>query len=1409
MTAVILSLATSAGASATPVFRGMVLDSDDDTHIGLCEFDASGNFRRITDKVKGSTHGNGMLIGRTYYSLYTEGGMGWHKNYFGAWSTTGWDRTNLWEVPDAKFPYTIAAADDTYAYGCYPHMDEDNWPDGYQLGKTRIGEWEVEVIAPLESQWYSIAVSGDDIYGVTDVGDLVTIKTDGTGFRTVGETGIQPINEHLGSVIDPESGKMYLTAQPDYGEGALYEVDLTTGAATLLKSFADADKITSLYIPFRPADGAPGAPVNALLTFEDGALEGFLDFDIPATLAGGAAASGECGWTLTVNDEAASEGSAAYGSHVRQAMTVPAAGNYSFCLTLHNAAGNSEDFTDSRFVGNDTPVAPAPQAEQNGRNVTISWSPVTAGIAGGNFDPSAVVYDVVRIPDGKAVATATNAVSVTDELPDAEGYHVYQYDVTASFRGMRSATARTYAVTTGTVPLPYEQFFTSPDAAADYVIIDANNDGFTWRYDSHNGNVMVCDYNHDGKTAANDWFISPAVHLVPGMEYNVEADMRSAFDQCTERFEIKLLRKPAPEAAALTVVEPTNLLHIDLRHYGSYISVEEEGDYYVGVHAISLRDKYWPGVGAVRVSEGLAEGAPEAPSAFTATPDELGDLSVEIALTAPTADIKGNALTSIDRIDILRGDNVVKSFANPAPGAALSFTDTPAKGGVLEWTAVAYCGNTPGRKVRISAFTGTHVTEDVTHLRLSEDQTAPGRVTLSWTAPSKDTEGRSVKPENLRYRVLDQNYNLIAFDTPQTSITFQAVPDGTQDFMAYAVFVSTEGGVSDGALTQMFPIGNPFTLPWSESFANGSCEGLINSEVESGADDLEWSLFNDSFSEDTRSADGDNGYSGFNARRAGDALRLNTGKFSLAGTSHPVFSFMTYNLLGADPTKRDINELEVFVREAGTSAWTSLKRGTVDELCGGVASDWSRITVPLDDYIGKNVQLSIVATCRRYNFTFIDAVKVYDRPACNVALMSAEAPAKVRPNTEFAVAGRVENLGSQTVSSLTINLFEGDETSPVASITKENLEPGANTSYRFPITFNMASDTEHAYRVSVSAAGDSNAADNESSPLMVQMVYPQLPAPTDLAAVRDGSDMILSWQQPDLSLIPNYSTEGFEDMEPFGYDGFGKWKVYDLDQAMAGGINGVDIPGLEGRPASFFIFDAESLNIVSDNNYAAHSGSKQIASIVRYDDKKSNDWLVSPRLSGKAQTISFFARSQTGVYPESFRVLTSSDGDAVEDFTEIDNIECVPTLWTRYEYDLPAGTNYFAVNCCSDGAFILFLDDFTFEDADAPASDAQLDGYRLYCDKVPMLGSLIGETQYRTPAVGFPHTYCVTAVFSGEESAPSNTVSILTMVDELDADADAAEYFTLDGISLGNRRPARGTVCIEKRGTRARKIVVK
>ncbi|MDE6369813.1 MAG: choice-of-anchor J domain-containing protein [Muribaculaceae bacterium] len=323
------------------------------------------------------------------------------------------------------------------------------------------------------------------------------------------------------------------------------------------------------------------------------------------------------------------------------------------------------------------------------------------------------------------------------------------------------------------------------------------------------------------------------------------------------------------------------------------------------------------------------------------------------------------------------------------------------------------------------------------------------------------------------------------------------------------------------------------------------------------------------------------------------------------------------------------------------------------------------------------------------------------------------------------------------------------------------------------------------------------------------------PAITDLTADvdTDNDKLELTWSEPTgITQLETRVTETFDSYN-HGDMTFGDWRSEDksfwgFDGVKTITVDGVkiDIPNSDDAQA-FMVFDPAMAGIDLDDNpeWEPISGDKLIVSFgdaANDDMEANNDWLVSPELSGKKQTISFWARTAAKKgKPDEIRVYfttaieyNASGTVKTSSFTALDNASVVLTReWVKYEYELPDGTTHFAIRNLSDDGFAVLIDDITYEPY-LNKINANFEGYNVYRDGVLLNQTPITETSYVvTPIVN--GKYVVKVVYDEGESDKSNEVIVESSgISTVEIETPNNVYYDLNGIMV--KEPQDGRIYI-------------
>lgn len=1212
-------------------------------------------------------------------------------------------------------------------------------------------------------QLWGISYTGTSASGSYEVTSSSLCKIDKTtgSVTVIGETGQAP--QYLSSgCIDPVSGRFFWNVCPADEMGYIFEVDLTTGAATQLYTLKDNDEIMGMYVPAPEAEeGAPAACENVEVSFSGASLTGNVSLTAPSTLFNGSAGIGNVTVHVVVDGEDNTV-TTVYGEEVTVPVTLTEAGLYTFAVYASNSAGDGPKVNVKNiWVGADTPEATeATLAYANG-TMTVSWDAVTATVNGGYMDVDNVTY-TVKDMEGTVKASGLTATTWSEEIVEPEAITKYQYQVLAVCDGLTSAPALTNSITLGSVVPPYTSNF-AEDGIQGWTLIDGNEDGKVW--DVVNNSLRMV---YNSSKAMDDWAITMPIKLEAGLAYNFSVKTWANSTSFPERLEIKYGTAPTVAGMTETILEPTDITGTSGNgelEVEKMIVPEETGVYYIGFHGISDADQFYLFIGNFTIDAGVSSDAPGL-GEIEVVADASGALSTTLNVTYPSKTMSGATLSSITKAEIYRGETLIKTIENPAVGGTDQITDNVESNGDYKYSLVCY--NSIGRGLvaeSASVFVGFGAPAGIESATIARTSTV-GEVVVTWTPVTTDIYGKTYPAGAVKYIVCtDGSYGWepITEEMEGTSYTYQAVEAGEQDFVQLAIFPYYEEEEGNGAATDMIPVGTPYQ-GLAESFPNAKLGDYIwglRAIGSSGTVELV---------DDTSgipSQDGDNGFIGIYAKYLDQGADFFSGLISLDGMENPGLTFYTFDIAtAADGGNPDINEITVSVKTSDEEEFTVVQGPmTVQDICEGSADGWGKVTVSLADYAGKVIQFQITGIVKAYLYTMIDNIKVGNILAHDLKAASISAPAKVKVGNPYSVDVVVSNEGAQNVASYSVELYADDELAATEACS--DLAFGASNTVTFAREMSPVAQESVTYYAKVVYADDEAPEDNTTETIVVAPIVSTLPAPEDLDGSSVENGIKLTWSEPNIDSPANAApapvTEDFEDADAFTAE-YGSWTFVDLDESEVGGFSGTDIPGITpgGTKGSFWIWDTDvESGAPYENSFKAHSGTHYLFALFRYDDGQTDDWAISPALYGGAQTISFYAKSYSTSYPEKIKVSYSTlDSTNPEDYTDVLlTVNAVPGDWTLYEVELPAGAMHFAINSCAEGSFMLMVDDVTYIPGDGSGAKLELKGYNVYRDGVKINDALVEETEFVDTNVveGQQYTYIVTAVYENlGESALSN-----------------------------------------------------
>ena len=1290
------------------------------------------------------------------YAIRIKPGQPLYATYFEKWNVNTGEK-----ICSVRTPVAITNSDKIIGGWSYNPVDGKLWCiTGYgsslkhQLCTIDYNNDEVTITAKHlldETEWNGFSIDKNGIgYMLDHRGHLYRINLESGEKTEVGFTEIVPYS-YLSSYthIDHATGRMFWATQDYNGVTALYEIDKNTALATRLVTFPGSEVVSGLSILPSVADKAPGKATDLSAEFADGNHTGTLKFTAPTTHNDGSAAAGTLNYKVLANDTEVKSGAASYGESVTlSSLECLESGRVLFTVILSNENGESAKAQCYAYVGNGVPKAPQKiKAVLTDNEINLSWDSVKQATDNRFFNPQEITYTVKRICGEQSLTLAENttATTIDDTFTFPADATTYWYEVQASFKGEMSAPGKSNHIVLGAMSAPYSCDFTTGDKTMlQWNIFDVDNDGATWNYDDDYGFnlawITETKKNHD------DWMITPRVRLKAGTAYRVTLNA-SSYAGGVGVVEVYYGAASNPESMATTLIPKTKLYlqglgGLQWHTLEGWIVSDRDQEVCVGIHATNSR--FMTYVRDFEISAGTNAKSPAAPTEFTAE-GELKNLRATLSLKAPTLDMAGNSLNSITRLEVLRGDSVVKTFSNPTPGSSLSFTD---QGGGLRaeviYTAIAYNEYGTGLAAKASTKVG-FPTPQFEQIPKQKETSTFGTSLVSWQRATQTVMGQPLGVEDVKYNVatvVDGDIGDILqrdLTTTEATVKWQN-PDAPQSFAQFAVQARSNASVSYYYPSESIPVGKPYT-DYSQNFEDASLSGyILGYENEKGSNNSV-GIATDRPDNLVNSVTGDRGFLSITTPNVGNKLSVFSGKISLQGIGKPSLTFYACNIKGDDS-----NLLSVKIRIPGQE-WEEVMPDTELQSLGD--EGWNKVCVSLARFAGKVIEYRVTVTAKKYNLTYLDDFKVGDVEDRDMALNTLTAPASMNFGEKFNITMRVVNEGMKEADGYTLRLKRNGK--EIAVIQGQALPSMKTATHTVEDSLLMTSIEPATYSASVEYANDANPANNIAPEITVAPIVSKLPGVYYVQGSSYENVNKLEWGEPE---FPEGETLfDFEDGNSweFSYPG---WTFIDADGFALGSLD-ISIPAITvGKTkGAFFLFDAGSYGEWA----TAHSGKMYLTGLFRSDFGRQNDWAISPELDGSAQTITFWARN---IFDESkgagsFKIYYSTTGKEIADFKVIEEFNGIvpPDKWTKYSVNMPKGAKYFAIRHNDYGGFMLMYDDFTM--TLARNETYTLKGYDVYRDGVRLTGTLLTNRTYSDtkPLEGI-HIYGVVPVYEEGSGRP-------------------------------------------------------
>lgn len=970
-----------------------------------------------------------------------------------------------------------------------------------------------------------------------------------------------------------------------------------------------------------------------------------------------------------------------------------------------------------------------------------------------------------------------------------------------------------------------EETFDTQEAFESWTIVDQNG-GRTWEY--LNG---MAAYMLDYQTGlpGDDYYISPEFELDANNVYELTFYMGVLSK--TENLRVLLGTSTDPASFTQVLADYPGVVKDDSGDKTVKVYAATSGTYRLAFYAYSEPEQHRVEIDNVKLIEKSSKGVPGEVTGLVLTPTDLGANEATLAFTAPAVTAAGETLSEITAIDVYVNGVLEKTFDNPAPGEALTYLDTEVENGFNTYRIVARNGEGEGSAVEATAFVGMDMPVAPANAvaKLNNDMS----ITVTWDAPSQSVNGGYVDYSAITYRVerISESSGVVAEEIGETSYIDNIPVTEGQVNASYTITPLYNGNEGEAVQSNSVVTGKPLDLPYKASFAWGEQENWTqDGEVHDFDFYATGDIYDDWSGEPLIEApDYDGGFLVAESQYADydTHSRLVSPMLNLNSVSVPTMKFMFHYGRSAwyDPEwDGEIDDnIQVQVSFDG-GEWQDVENAQF--FLNEMTDQWVECEVILPKNVDANfANIGLLASALSDQMgarrdLYVDNIRIGEASVENDLAVTAFTidPKRVNVGENFEMKYDIMNRGSQDAPDFTVNIYRDGEL--YQSVNGQNLNAGASVTGTATYTATVADAEMESinWQVEVVWADDLMPENNMSATIATSVRPNELPAPEYLSATSSEGNVTLMWDACE-SVEPaqgemEYVTDDFESYRPFAIDGVGDWTLYDGDQATT--LVTPRIPVTyenQGAPMAFQVFNTTETQVWVDDNmdnaFMPHSGEQYMAAPSVDYPYENDDWLITPRLDGRAQTIKFWAKAAT-FDSEWINVYASTTDNHHDSFVKLNDEEriYVGDGWREYSFDVPEGTTYFAVRCIRRSV-MLMVDDFTFAPAATDEAPRTLTGYNVYRNGEMIAFVPAPETSYTTENAGNDATYYVTAVYEQGESLPSNEVSIqASAIEEVMADMPAdARIYDIQGRQHSELQP--GVNIIRYSNGTVRKVFVK
>lgn len=461
------------------------------------------------------------------------------------------------------------------------------------------------------------------------------------------------------------------------------------------------------------------------------------------------------------------------------------------------------------------------------------------------------------------------------------------------------------------------------------------------------------------------------------------------------------------------------------------------------------------------------DNCPAAVSAPTAVAADRGEAKAVLSWTNPSETFGGEPLKTISKVEIKRDGVVVGNVSDAEPGKRSSFTDIldGENSGSHTWLITAYNTNGAGASAAVSTFVGRDIPAPATGITV--ERLTPNSARIAWEPASAGVNGGWCDPESFTYTVVRYpDEKVIASNISETECTDSgAEVSGTYH---YAVTTTSSCGTSEAAISPTVALGPKLGTPYTCEFST------------------------DDFGQWTP-------YDGNDDGNVWTQMYINWARADAAfisAASYALDDWLISNLFELEPEstyKVKLNTMSMGVHplsfyllsESDTSAPLQELGSLEIERSSNFADNEFTFTTGAN--IGDcNIAIRDIAP-QGSSLLYLNSISIEKLVARNLAASAVTGNVNPIEGNTYRYAVTIDNKGSETVDSYTVELIDSDGSILASAAVSEPIASGESANVSVDCHFPYGATVSAIYG-RVKADNDMIEADNTSPALAITML---------------------------------------------------------------------------------------------------------------------------------------------------------------------------------------------------------------------------------------------------------------------------------------------------------------------------------